>query len=189
MKEIENKILEDGYVIDNHIIKVDNFLNHQIDPNTINCFANAVKREFSHTKIDKVLTIETSGIAVAYAVAEVLNKIPLVFAKKTTSSTTIDNYYSTKVKSFTRNKVADVIVSKKYLKENENVLIVDDFLAEGNAAFGLLDLCNQAGANVVGVAVVIEKTFQGGRSRLENKGYKVFAGASIKAFKDNKPVF
>ena len=101
----------------------------------------------------------------------------------------MDDYYLTDVKSFTRKEITEVIVSKKYLQKDENVLIVDDFLAEGNAATGLVALCKQAGANVVGVAVVIEKIFQGGRSSLENMGYKVFAGASIKAFKDNKPVF
>lgn len=189
MKCIEQKILEDGYVINNDILKVDSFLNHQIDPKVIRDFALETKKVFSNVKVDKVLTIETSGIAVAYAVAEAFNDVPLVFAKKTKSQTTIDNYYLTKVKSFTRNETAEVIVSKRYLKKDENILIIDDFLAEGNASLGLVDLCKQAGANVAGIAVVIEKVFQGGRSSLEKMGYKVFAGASIKAFKDNKPVF
>lgn len=189
MKQIEQKILEDGYVIDNEILKVDSFLNHQIDPNTIKCFAEETKKVFGDKRIDKVLTIETSGIAVAYAVAEELGNIPLIFAKKTKSKTTIDEHFFTEVKSFTRKDLVEVIVSKRYLKENDNILIVDDFLAEGNAALGLVDLCKQAKANVIGVAVVIEKTFQRGRSKLEESGIKVFAGASIKAFKDNKPVF
>ena len=189
MKSIEKKILSDGQVLNNSIIKVDCFLNHQIDPSVMKEFACAVKKEFKKPKVDKILTIETSGIAAAYAVAEAFGNIPLLFAKKSKSQTTIDENYETEVKSFTRNKVSNVIVSKKFLKENENILIVDDFLAEGNAALGLIELCNQAHANVVGVAAVIEKTFQGGRSKLEQLGYKVFAGASIKAFEDNKPIF
>ena len=188
MKCIEDKILKDGYVINNDILKVDSFLNHQVDPKTIDAFAKEVKKEFEDQKIDMVLTIETSGIAVAYAVARILG-VPLVFAKKTTSQTTIDEYYEAKIKSFTRNCISNVIVSKKFLHKGMNVLIADDFLAEGNAAIGLADICHQAGAKVVGVAVVIEKIFQGGRYKLEAMDIKVVAGASIKAFEDNKPVF
>ena len=188
MRCVEQKILKDGYVLNNDILKVDSFLNHQIDTEVINAFAREVKEEFKNQKVDVILTIETSGIAVAYAAAEVF-KVPLIFAKKTTSQTTVDEYYKAKIKSFTRNAVSNVIVSKKFLKKDMNVLIIDDFLAEGNAALGLLEMCQQAGAKVVGVAVVIEKIFQGGRSKLEKLGIKVFAGASIKAFENNKPVF
>lgn len=188
MKCIEEKILKDGFVINNDILKVDSFLNHQVDPETIEAFANEVKKEFAKEKIDVILTIETSGIAVAYAIARVLG-VPLIFAKKTTSQTTIDEYYEAKIKSFTRNCICDVIVSKKFLKPGMNVLIADDFLAEGNAALGLNKICNDAGAKVVGVTAVIEKVFQGGRQKLEELGIKVVAGASIKAFLDNKPVF
>lgn len=188
MKCIEEKILKDGLVLNNSILKVDSFLNHQVDPEVIDAFAKEVRKEFSNNKVDIVLTIETSGIAVAYAVAKEFN-VPFVFGKKTTSQTTIDDYFFAKIKSFTRNKVSDVIVSKKFLKKGMNVLIVDDFLAEGNAALGLLKICEQAEANVVGVTAVIEKIFQGGRYKLEDLGIKVFTGASIKAFVDNKPVF
>lgn len=190
MKTIEDRILKDGFIIDNDIIKVDSFLNHQIDPTLLRDFAYGVKEEFADTRIDKVLTIETSGIAVAYAVCEALGDVPLVFAKKSKSKTVDPNdVFLAEVRSFTRGNVAPVTVSKRFLHENENVLIVDDFLAEGNASFGLLDLCKQAGAHVIGVAVVIEKSFQGGRKRLEEKGVHVFSGASIHAFCDNKPVF
>ncbi len=188
MKCIEEKILKDGYVLNNDIIKVDSFLNHQVDPKVIDAYAQEVKREFADKQIDIILTIETSGIAVAYAVAQVFN-VPLVFAKKTTSLTTVDEYYHAAIKSFTRNAVADVIVSKKFIKKGMNVLIADDFLAEGNAALGLTKICTEAGANVIGVTAVIEKIFQGGRSKLEAMGIKVVAGASIKAFENNKPVF
>lgn len=188
MKCIEQKILKDGLVIDNSILKVDSFLNHQVDPEVIRAFANETQRVFADKEIDVVLTIETSGIAVAYAIAEILD-VPLVFAKKTTSKTTIDDYYKVRIKSFTRNKISNVIVSKKFLKKGMNVLIADDFLAEGNAALGLTKICKKAGAKVVGVAAVIEKIFQGGRYKLEDLGIRVFTGASIRAFEDNKPVF
>ena len=189
MKSIENRILKDGLIIDNDIIKVDSFLNHQIDVALLNEFALGVKEFFNNVKVDKVLTIEASGIAVAYAVSEAFDNALLVFAKKSKSKIVDNNIYVTKIKSFTRNIESEVTVSKKYLTKGERVLIVDDFLAEGNAAIGLIDLCRQAGAIPVGYATVIEKSFQGGRSRIEKEGIKVFAGASIKAFKDNKPVF
>lgn len=188
MKCIEQKILKDGVVLNNEMLKVDSFLNHQVDPKVIKAFAEEVKKEFANEKIDIVLTIETSGIAVAYAVAEAFN-VPLIFAKKTTSLTMVDDYYTTTIRSFTRKAFSDVIVSKKFLKKGMNVLIADDFLAEGNAAVGLAKICEQAGAHVVGATAVIEKIFQGGRARLEDMGIKVVAGASIKAFENNKPVF
>lgn len=189
MKAIEEKILKDGVIIDNDILKVDSFLNHQIEIKVLQDFATEAKRFFADQKVDKVLTIETSGIAVAYAVCEAFGGVPLVFAKKSKSKTVIGDLYTTEVRSFTRNTVSEVTVSKRYLKEGENILIVDDFLAAGNASLGLIDLCKQAKANVVGAAIVIEKLFQGGREAIEKEGVKVFAGASIKAFRDNKPIF
>lgn len=189
MKLLEDRILEDCQIIDNKIIKVDSFINHQIDISLIKSFAKEVRKQFANFKVDKVLTIETSGIAIAFAVAEAFNNIPMVFAKKSKSEIVDENVYSTEVNSFTKNQVFEVMVSKKYIKPGENVLIVDDFLARGAAALGLIDICNQANANVIGVAVVIEKSFQLGRNKIEDKGIKVFAGVSIKEFKDNKPVF
>ncbi|MCR4912112.1 MAG: xanthine phosphoribosyltransferase [Bacilli bacterium] len=189
MKYLEDIILKDGKIIDNKIIKVDNFLNHQIKPEVINEFAKAVVEHFKGVKIDKVLTIETSGIAVAYAVAEQLGNVPLLFARKTKSKTMIDDLYTATVKSFTRGIFSEISVSKNFLSEGENILIIDDFLAEGNAAEGLISICQQAKANVVGYATVIEKYFQGGRKKIEAHGIDVFSGACIKEFKDNKPVF
>ena len=190
MRFFEEKILHDGRIIDDDILKVDSFLNHQVDVKLLREFALAVKAIFADTRIDRILTIETSGVAVAFAVAEALGDIPFVFAKKSKSKTVDPNdVYLSQVKSFTRSSVSEITVSKRYLNEGENVLIVDDFLAEGNASLGLLDLCRQAKANAVGVAIAIEKVFQGGRAKLENLGLRVVAGASIKAFRDNKPVF
>ena len=189
MKELERRIIEDGIVINNDILKVDSFINHQIDVALVRKIAKDIVKNFSNLGINKILTIETSGIAYAYAVATEMNNIPLVFAKKSKSATVGDDVYTAAVKSFTRNTISSVTVGNKYLKPSDTVLIVDDFLAEGNASIGLIDLCNQAGAKVVGVAVAIEKAFQPGRYRLEEMGIKVYSCASIKAFIDNKPVF
>ena len=189
MKYLEDIILKEGRIIDNDIIKVDSFLNHQIKPEVINEFAKEVVKYFSHSKVDKVLTIETSGIAVAYAVAEQFGNVPLVFAKKSKSKTVDDNVYKASIRSFTRNIDSEVTISKLYLNEGENIVIIDDFLAEGNAASGLINMCREAKANVVGFATVIEKGFQGGRKKIEALGVDIFSGAIIKEFKDNKPVF
>ena len=189
MKLLEERILKDGIILNNDILKVDSFLNHQIDVSLLNDFAKAVKEDFKEIKVDKILTIETSGIAVAYAVAQAFGNLPLVFAKKSKSQIVDDNVYKATIKSFTRNVESIVTISKKYLIKGENILIVDDFLAEGNAAMGLIDMCEQAGANVVGFVDAIEKEFQGGSKRLKQKGIKVFSGAVIKEFKNNRPIF
>ena len=189
MKLLEDRILKDGVVINNDILKVDSFLNHQIDVALARKLAKEIADEYKGLGVNKILTIETSGIAFAYAVAEEMGDLPLVFAKKSKSATVGNDVYTAVVKSFTRNINSQVTVANKYLNSNDTVLIVDDFLAEGNAALGLLDLCNQGNAKVVGVAVAIEKGFQGGRDKLEALGLKVYSGANVKAFKDNKPVF
>ena len=189
MKELEERILKDGIIINNDILKVDSFLNHQIDVSLTRALAKEIAELFKGYKINKILTIETSGLPLSYAVAEELGDLPLVFGKKSKSLTVGNDVYKAEIKSFTRNINSTVTVAQKYLKPSDMVLIVDDFLAEGNASLGLLDLCNQAGAKVIGVAVAIEKGFQGGRDKLEALGLKVYSGANIKAFIDNKPVF
>ena len=189
MKQLEERILRDGIIINNDILKVDSFLNHQIDVALTRDLAKEIAKTFEGYGVNKVLTIETSGLPVSFAVAEEMGNLPLVFAKKSKSLTVGNDVYKAEIKSFTRNISSTVTVANKYLNSGDVVLIVDDFLAEGNAALGLLDLCNQAGAKVVGVAVEIEKGFQGGRDKLEAKGLKVYSGANVKAFVDNKPVF
>ena len=189
MKLLEDRILKDGVIINNDILKVDSFLNHQIDVELTRSLAKEIAQTFKGFGVNKILTIETSGLPVSFAVAEEMGNLPLVFAKKSKSLTVGNDVYKAEIKSFTRNINSTVTVSDKYLKRGDTVLIVDDFLAEGNAALGLLDLCNQAGARVVGVAVEIEKGFQGGRNKLEALGLKVYSGANVKAFVDNKPVF
>lgn len=189
MKLLEERIIKDGIVLNNDILKVDSFLNHQIDVALVRQIAKEIADEFKEFKVNKILTIETSGIAFAYAVAEEMGNLPLVFAKKSKSVTVGNDVYKTEVKSFTRNICSTITVAEKYLDKGDVVLIVDDFLAEGNASLGLVDLCKQAEAKVVGVAVAIEKGFQGGREKLEALGLKVYSGANVKAFVDNLPVF
>jgi len=146
MKLLEDKILKEGKVIDNKIIKVDNFVNHLIDTKIINEYAKEVKKYFADRKVDKILTVEASGIAIACAVAEAYDGLPFVFARKNKSAIIDDNVYKTEIKSFTQNRVSTITVARPFLKKGERILIVDDFLAEGNAAIGLIDLCEQAGA-------------------------------------------
>ena len=189
MKLLEERILEDGVVINNDILKVDSFINHQIDVSLVRSLAKEINDTFKEYGANKILTIETSGIAFAYAVAEEMGNLPLVFAKKSKSAIVDNNVFCAEVKSFTRGFSSNVTVSNRYLKPSDTVLIVDDFLAEGNASLGLINICKQAGAKVVGVAVAIEKSFQPGRRRLESLNLKVYSGAAVRAFVDNKPVF
>ena len=189
MKLLEDRILKDGVIINNDILKVDSFLNHQIDVELTRALAKEIAVAFKGFGVNKILTIETSGLPVSFAVAEEMGNLPLVFAKKSKSATVGNDVYKAEIKSFTRNITSTVTVANKYLNSGDVILIVDDFLAEGNAALGLIDLCNQAGAKVVGVAVEIEKGFQGGRNKLEVLGLKVYSGANVKAFVNNKLVF
>lgn len=187
MKALEKRILEDGIIIDNDILKVDSFINHQIDCSMLCDISEHISHHFSN--VDKIVTIETSGIAFSVGVAMRFNNIPVVFAKKAKSKITDSNVYKAIVKSFTKGTVNEVTIDKRFLKEGERVLIVDDFLAEGNAALGLVDILKQAKCEIVGVAVCVEKRFQGGRAKLNEMGYKVYAAASIEKFENDKPIF
>lgn len=186
MKELKERILKDGIVINDDILKVDSFLNHQIDTDLVFKIGEFIASKFSG--VTKILTIEASGIAYGLAVAKYYNNIPMVFAKKSKSATVDDNVYKTVIKSFTRNIESTVTVNNKYLNKGDKILIVDDFLAEGNAAIGLIDLCKQAGAEVVGVGIVIEKGFQGGRKKLEDLGFRVESCAIIDHFENGKAI-
>ncbi|MCQ2796317.1 MAG: xanthine phosphoribosyltransferase [Bacilli bacterium] len=188
MKALEDKILQSGTVIDNKILKVDNFFNYQIDTITLKEVAKYIASYFQD--VDKVLTVEASGIAFAVAIAYELGNVPVVFAKKSkTALTTDDQNYSAEVPSYTHNTVNHIYVRQNFLHEGEKILIVDDFMAVGSASIGLAKICEQAKAKVVGVGVGIEKEFQGGRKRLEELNIKVISAARIKEFKDNKPIF
>ena len=175
MSYLKEKILKDGVVQSGDVLKVDSFLNHQIDPIVLKEIAKEFLEYFKDKEITKVMTIEASGIAPAILVASEL-EVPMLFAKKSEPSTLInEEQYSTNVHSYTKNVTSRVLVSKKYIQENDKVLIIDDFLANGEAALGLIDLVEQANADVVGVGICIEKSFQPGRKRLEEKGIDIFS--------------
>lgn len=170
MNFLEERILKDGVVKPGNVLKVDSFLNHQMDISLMEEIGKEFKRRFADKKITKVLTIETSGIAVAYPVAREFG-VPLVYAKKTESINLDGEKYVAEVESFTHKKVNKVIVSKKYLNEEDHVLIIDDFLANGCALQGLISLVDAADATVEGCGIAIEKGFQEGGHRIRNLGY------------------
>lgn len=189
MKELEEKILEEGIVIGPNILKVDSFLNQQIDCNLIQTMGKAFAEHFKDKKIDKVLTVESSGIAPALATAIELG-VKCVFARKQQSLTTGDNVYHSSVYSFTKQVTNELIVSKNFLKEDENVLMIDDFLANGQAAKGMVALVRQAGANPVGFGIVIEKSFSEGRDVIENEmGLEIYSLARIAKLEEGKITF
>lgn len=184
MELLKKRILQDGAVIGDKVLKVDSFLNHQIDVALFNEMGKEFQRRFADGKITKILTVETSGIAVACIAAQHFGNVPVVFAKKQEASNLAEDVYASNVFSFTKNRNYTVRVDKNYLHANDRVLIVDDFLANGNAALGLIDLVEQAGAEVAGIGIVIEKGFQAGRSLLEEKGYRVESLAVVQAIQN-----
>ena len=161
MKALEEKILKDGQVRPGHILKVDSFLNHQMDIAFINEIGKEFKRLFADKPVTKILTVEASGIGIACITAQYFG-VPVVFAKKAQSLNLDGSLYTAKVQSYTHNRVYDVILSKKFLSANDHVLIIDDFLANGCAVTGLLEIIRAAGATLEGVGIVIEKGFQSG---------------------------
>ncbi len=189
LKLLEERIKKDGQVLGEDVLKVDSFLNHQVDPILMDEMGDEFYRLFKDDQpITKVLTVESSGIAPA-VFAGLKFGVPVVFARKHKSLTLKDDIYSSEVFSFTKQVSNKISISHKFLSKNDRVLIIDDFLANGQAIEGLLDIINQAGAELVGVGVVIEKSFQKGREILDQKGIKVESLARIKEFKDGQVVF
>ena len=189
MEELKQRILQDGLVIDNRILKIDNFLNQQIDTALINHVGQEFARRFKDLQIDRIVTIESSGIAVAYAASLAMGNLPIVFARKKKSLLTKGEQYTAKIYSYTKEEEYAATISKAYLHAGESVLIIDDFLASGAAAVGLTDIVAQAGCTVAGIGIVVEKTFQSGRKTLEDAGFRVESLARIARFENNKPVF
>lgn len=189
MELLKERIIKDGTVIGTEIVKVDSFLNQQLDVKLFEEIGKEIHRLFENEKIDKILTLESSGIAIATITSRYFDYVPVVFAKKAQPNTMNDDIYYSPVKSFTKGNTYQAMVSKKYLKENENVLIIDDFMAHGEAALGLCDLCKQANSKVAGVVAVIEKSYQGGSTRVKETGYRVETLASIKKIDDGKIYF
>ena len=170
MNVLEERILKDGLVRPGNVLKVDAFLNHQLDVELLDAMGKEFYRRFAHKNITKILTIETSGIAIAYPVAREFG-VPLVFAKKARSVNLEGETYVAEIESYTHKNIHMVIVSKKFLNEDDHVLIIDDFLANGYALQGLISLVDAADATVEGLGIAIEKGFQEGGERLRNLGY------------------
>ncbi len=179
MKILEDRIIRDGRVLDGDVLKVDSFLNHQMDPVLFREMAFEWQRLFKGEKINKILTIEASGIGIA-CVAGLVMDCPVVFAKKGKTSNTPENSYTATVKSFTRGTVSHIYVSKNYLDREDRVLIIDDFLATGEAALGLTNIVWDAGAQLTGIGIAIEKAFQPGGQTLRDMGIRVESLARIK---------
>ncbi len=184
MKELEEKIRRDGKVKPGGILKVDSFLNHQIDPQLLYNMALELRRLYEGAGVNKILTVEASGIAIA-AMAGYVFSCPLLFAKKSKSRNISDAVWSAEVESFTHGGTNTVMVSKEYLGPDDCVLIVDDFLATGAALIGLKSICEQAGAKIAGAGIAIEKVFQGGGNRLRAEGLRIESLAKISSMTDN----
>ena len=187
MELLKERIRRDGTVKGTDVLKVDSFLNHQMDVALFEAMGREFLRRFADCGVNKILTIEASGIGIACVTAQSFH-CPVVFAKKSQTKNIAGEVYSTRVESFTHGRVYDVIVSKKFLGPEDNVLIIDDFLANGAALEGLIDLVNQAGARLAGAGIVIEKAFQPGGERLRAKGIRVESLARVKSMSDEHGV-
>ncbi|MEE0225407.1 xanthine phosphoribosyltransferase [Senegalimassilia anaerobia] len=180
MELLEERIRRDGVVKSEGVLKVDGFLNHQMDINLFNEMGKELKRLFADAPINKILTIEASGIGIAAVVAQHFD-VPVVFAKKSQSINLDGDVYSTKIQSFTHQRIYDVIVSKKFLNADDHVLLIDDFLANGCALNGLIDLVEDAGATVEGIGIAVEKGFQPGGDDLRSRGYRLESLAIVQS--------
>ena len=181
MKELEERIREQGTVKPGDVLKVDAFLNHQCDVELFDHMGAAWAEHFQDKTITKILTIEASGIGIACVAAPHFGNAPVVFAKKAQSINLDGDQYTTTVYSFTKQKEFPVIVSKRYLNEGDHVLLIDDFLANGKALRGLIELCHKAGAVVEGIGIAVEKGFQGGGDKLREEGYDVDSLAIVES--------
>jgi xanthine phosphoribosyltransferase len=189
MELLKEKIIREGKVKSGNILKVDNFLNHQIDIELMKEIGKEFRRRFQGETINKILTIEASGIAVASITAQYFDNAKVIFGKKSEGSNMDNEVYRSSAHSFTKNKTYNVAVSKNYLNSGDKILIIDDFLANGCAATALIDIVRQAGAEVVGVGIVIEKGFQPGRKEIEKLGVRVESLAVIDNMENNKVNF
>lgn len=190
MKLLEEKILKDGVIKSGNVLKVDSFLNHQIDVPFVAELGKELQRQFAARPINKILTIEASGIGIA-CVAAMYFQVPVVFAKKSSGSNMDKDVYFTQIYSYTHSKMNDVVVSKRFLSKDDHVLIIDDFLANGCALEGLIDIVRQSGGTVEGVGVAVEKGFQGGGDKLRAAGVNLHSLAIIESMdaKTNSVVF
>ena len=184
MQLLEERILKDGKVFPGNVLKVDSFLNHQVDVELINEIGKEFYRLFKDCGVNKIFTIEASGIGIACITAQYFH-VPVVFAKKTLGKNIAADVYSTPIKSFTHGKTYDVIVSQEFLNKDDKILIIDDFLAQGCALNGLIELIKSAGAQIVGAGIVIEKAFQQGGDLIRSEGVRVESLARIESMTDD----
>lgn len=188
MHALEQKILTEGTVLSDQVLKVDAFLNHQIDPVLMQQLGKEFASRFKDQEITKIVTIEASGIAPAVMAGLELG-VPVIFARKYQSLTLKNDLYKAKVYSFTKQTESDIAISKKHIHATDKVLIIDDFLANGQAALGLISLIQQANAEIVGIGIVIEKSFQSGRQQLLDQGFRVESLARVQSLSDGKVTF
>mgnify|MGYP000263333535 FL=1 len=188
MKILEDRIRQDGTVLTGNVLKVDNFLNHQVDPQLMNELGQEFARRFQDAHITKILTVESSGIAPAVMAGLHLN-VPVIFARKHKSLTLTDNLYTAKVYSYTKQVTNEISIDRRFLAADGRVLIIDDFLANGQAVQGLLDIAKTAQITVAGVGVVIEKRFQKGHQMVTDAGIQLEALASIASFEAGQVIF
>ncbi|GAA5187080.1 xanthine phosphoribosyltransferase [Acinetobacter kookii] len=188
MHALEQKILSEGIVLSDQVLKVDAFLNHQIDPVLMQQIGKEFAARFKDAGITKIITIEASGIAPAVMAGLELG-VPVIFARKYQSLTLKDDLYRSKVFSFTKQTESTIAISNKHISSSDKALVIDDFLANGQAALGLADLIHQANAEVVGIGIVIEKSFQPGRQLLLDKGYRVESLARVKSLENGTVEF
>ena len=183
MQLLKDTILKEGFCLPGNILKVDSFVNHQIDPELTYAIGHEFAQRFADEKIDKVVTIESSEIAMALPAAHEL-EVKMVFARKNKSVLMKEEAYTCDVFSFTKKESKQVYILKKFLNKGERVLIIDDFLADGNAALGLIDIVKQAGCEIAGIGIVIEKSFQQGAQKLKDAGYRLESLARIKSLEN-----
>lgn len=188
MKILEDRIRQDGTVLTGNVLKVDNFLNHQVDPQLMNELGQEFARRFQDAHITKILTVESSGIAPAVMAGLHLN-VPVIFARKHKSLTLTDNLYTAKVYSYTKQVTNEISIDRRFLAADDRVLIIDDFLANGQAVQGVLDIAKTAQITVAGVGVVIEKRFQKGHQMVTDAGIQLEALASIASFEAGQVIF
>lgn len=188
MDSLKQAILQRVSLKEGNIVKVDSFLNHQIDVDLMDKIGREFYNRFRNKNVTKIMTIESSGIAIAVMTAMYF-KVPVVFLKKSESKNLDEDLYMAEVYSYTKGKAYQIMGSKQYINEDDRILIVDDFLAHGNATVAMVDIIKQAGAQAIGVGIVIEKAFQKGGKILEEMGLQVECLASIIAFEDGKPLF
>ena len=184
MELLKDRIRKDGKIKEGNVLKVDSFLNHQMDVKLFHEIGKEFKRRFEGEEINKILTIEASGIGIACVVAEVFD-VPVVFAKKTQTKNIAGDVYTTKVESFTHGRVYDIIVAKEFLGKDDKVLVIDDFLANGKALEGLTQLIEDSGAELVGAGIVIEKGFQVGGDAIRSRGIHLESLAIVESMDEN----